>query len=199
MPLYSHSPENNADAQLRATEPAAQHSKFIFLDLEEELESFLRLVPPVDAHLHVYSTKLWGLIIRASSEIDSQLHSLVVELKPKLKKTTFEVFQRHEAELQLRNHCVKVKFDGRRLVPFAENSQRGKPDWWIDYNEVKHRRLATLESATLENALFAVAGLYIVLFRQFGDYLLPPPLTLIGVDMHQQSPSRIFGRVAKIS
>ena len=197
MPLYFFGEENNLSAQERVKSPSAQHSKFIYRDLEEELEFFLRMVPPVDAHLNVYSTKLWSLIVRASSEIDSQLHSLVVELDSSLKnkRTSFSVFQKYETQLQLRSYGVNLSFNGRRLVPFDEKLRGGKPEWWIGYNEVKHRRLDTLESASLDHALLAVAGLYIVLFRQFGDYLMPPPLTLIGVQMHQQSPSRVFGRV----
>lgn len=191
MPLYSHAPYDE-DLRKQALSSDVQHSRLIYLDLEEELENFCRFVPPVADHLSVYSTKLWGLLLRASAEIDSQLHSLVEELDKKRVKTRIDDYRARENIFELSKFKLISRFDGQPVVPFESFASNKSPDWWHDYNAVKHRRLESLRNATLGNTILAVGGLYVVLYRQWGEYLLPRVVTLVNGQHVAQSPSKIL-------
>jgi hypothetical protein len=57
---------------------------------------------------------------------------------------------------------------GEHLQPFA--TWQGVPsytplDWWQAYNDVKHDRLANRRKATLRNAAYALAGLFLGILR----------------------------------
>lgn len=43
------------------------------------------------------------------------------------------------------------------------------PQWWIDYNKIKHSGKPNFQKATLKNAISCLAGLYVLLF--YYDYL----------------------------
>ena len=197
MPLYSHAAYDDNLRKL-ALAPEVQHSRLIYLDLEEELENFCRFVPPVANHLNVYSTKLWGLLLRASAEIDSQLHSLIAELDGTSKDTNITHYRLWESDFQLSKFKLVTRFDGKEVIPFASFAinPSTSPAWWRDYNAVKHRRLESLQSATLENTIQAVGGLYAVLYRQWGEYLLPRHLTFVNGHQVAQSPSQFFSITA---
>jgi hypothetical protein len=191
MPLYKHGPYDES-LRKRVLELDTQHTRLIFRDLEDELADFCRYVPPVKAHLTVYSTKLWGLILRACAEIDSQLHAVIEELEGASRSTTIRDYMAEESRLQLAQGELLTRFERFPLTPFGSFSAGRSPQWWRDYNSVKHRRLDTLQSATLENALCAVGGLYIVLIRQWGEYLFPRPMTFVNGHQVAEAPSRLF-------
>lgn len=191
MPLYKNAPFDDAISK-RALEPEAQHTKLVYRDIEDELAQFCRFVPPVKAHYGVYSTKLWGILLRASAEIDSQLHALVEEHEGCSRQTTIVDYIALESVFKLASCELLTGFEQDPLAPFATFATAKSPPWWKDYNAIKHRRLASLQSATLENALCAVAGLYVVLLRQWGEYLLPRPMSYVSGNQFANSPSSLF-------
>ena len=195
MPLYSHTAYDD-EQRLRALAPEVQHSRLIYLDLEDELDSFCRFVPPVTEHLNVYSTKLWSLLLRASAEIDSQLHSLDEELGGGSGNKTIADYSARESTFELSKFKLITRFSGAQVSPFESFASDKSPAWWRDYNAVKHRRLESLHSATLGNAIHAVGGLYVVLYRQWGEYLLPRALSLVNGQHVAQSPSKFFSVAA---
>lgn len=195
MTLYEHGP-HDSKRRKRVLELDVQCSLMIYRDLEDELDGFCRAVPPVKAHLGVYSTKLWGIILRACAEIDSQLHALVEEVDGKSLDTNIRSYIDREATFQLAEFSLHTRFEPAPFAPFHSFQSTVSPVWWKDYNAVKHRRLDSLESATLENAINAVGALYIVLLRQHGEYLLPRRLTLVCGENVAEAPSAFFSVVS---
>jgi len=191
MPLYTNGPFDEA-LRKRVLEPDTQHTKLVYRDIEDELADFCRYVPPVKAHFTVYSTKLWGLVLRASAEVGSQLHAIVAEQEGKSRDTSVKDYIALEPVLKLSSCELLTRFEQDPLVPFANFSSGQSPPWWKDYNAIKHRRLESLQSATLENALSAVGGLYVVLLRQWGEYLMPRPMTYVSGHKVAESPSSLF-------
>lgn len=191
MPLYKNGPFDEA-MRRRVLEPDTQHTKLVYRDIEDELTKFCRYVPPVKAHFGVYSTKLWGIILRASAEVGSQLHAIVTEQEGKSRQTSITDYIALESTLNLAPCELLTRFDQDPLVPFASFAAAKSPPWWKEYNSVKHRRLESLQSATLENALCAVGGLYVVLLRQWGEYLMPRPMTYVSGHQVAESPSSLF-------
>lgn len=194
MPLYTHGPYDNEKRRL-VLAPEVQHSLLIYRDIEDEIDHFCRAVPPVKEHFGVYSTKLWGIILRACAEIDSQLHALVEEIEGKSVNTNIANYISCEPSFQLAAFSLLTKFEPDTFTPFQSFSASASPTWWKDYNAVKHRRLDSLKNATLENAINAVGGLYIVLLRQHGEYLIPRRLTLVNGQQVAESPSGFFSVV----
>jgi hypothetical protein len=195
MPLYTPGSYDTAQAQ-RVKTPEVQHSRLIYLDALEELDNFCRFVPPVAAHLDVYSTKLWSLLLRTSAEVSSQLHALIEELEGPHGDTNIAMYRAREHTYQLAKFKLVTRFDGRELIPFEAFAVNQSPPWWRDYNAIKHRRLSSLESATLNNAIHAVGGLFVVLYRQWGEYLLPRTLTMVEGQRVLRPPSEFFSIVA---
>lgn len=191
MPLYQHGPYDEA-MRRRVTQADVQHSRLIYLDLEDKLDHFCRYVPAIKSHLGVYSTKLWGVILRSCAEIDSQLHALIEEQEGKSRDTNIFDYIASEASFQLSSFQLQTRFESHPIQPFASFATGASPSWWKDYNSVKHRRLESLESATLENALSAVGGLYVVLLRQWGEYIMPRQMTLVCAQQIAESPPRLF-------
>lgn len=68
-------------------------------------------------------------------------------------------------EIVLQKVKVKHKFE---LQPFKiwkikdETSDYKSPNWWTDYNDVKHHRLENYKKGNLKNVINALAGLYIL-------------------------------------
>lgn len=191
MPLYKHGSYDDV-MRKRALEPDAQHTMLLYRDIEDDLAEFCRYVPPVTEHLSVYSTKLWGVILRASAEVGSQLHALIVEQEGKARQTSITDYIAMESTLRLASGELFTKFNQNPIVPFASFAGGESPAWWKEYNSTKHRRLESLQSATLGNAMLAVGGLYVVLVRQWGEYLMPRPMAYVSSQQVAQSPSALF-------
>jgi hypothetical protein len=191
MPLYTPGPYDDA-MWARVADEEVQYSFRVFNDLVGDLEEFCRYVPPEAEHLRVFSTKLWGIIIRACAEVDSQLNALLDDMpKPVPGKRTIRSYIRHEPDLQLSAFTLVLRTGSISLTPFQAFGTFPAlvPDWWTDYNAIKHRRLESLRRATLGSALHAVGGLFVVLYRQWGEYWVPRPMTLVAGQQMAKSSS----------
>jgi len=191
MPLYRPGAYDDSIRSKTFTQEV-QHAKLIYQDLEDDLQDFCRFVPPVPEHASVYSTRLWGIILRACSEIDSQLSGLVKELGSKALKPNIVLYRRYEVRLELAKFELASRFDKQALRPFEAFAKNKSPGWWLDYNEIKHRRLETLQAATLGSSLQAVAALHVILYRQWGDYMFPKRMLLVAGQQLAETPSEMF-------
>lgn len=68
-----------------------------------------------------------------------------------------------------------------RIKPFASMSdwkgdskliQENIPDWWIAYNKIKHDANSSIDNATLNNAIYSFAALFLVIRKIYGDGLI---------------------------
>lgn len=169
-----------------------QHTKLIYQALESDLQEFCRFVPPVPEHDSVYSTRLWGIILRACSEIDSQLSGMIKVLGSVAKQPNIALYRRYNDRLELTKFELASRFDKRVLIPFEAFANNKSPSWWVDYNAIKHRRLESLQVATLGNSLQAVAALHVILYRQWGDYMFPRKLLLVAGHQVAETSSEMF-------
>lgn len=197
MPLYKPaSTEAEREAQtLAAQQSGPQYSLRVYRALERDLLEFERHVPLEEEHLQVYSLELWSIMVRACAEIDSQLHSILVELGLAGRQTNVTNYRAAESQLQLSGFQFTTIPGRLTVVPFKafSASPPATPRWWQDYNSVKHNRLASIKSATFENSISAVAGVAAVLYRQWGDDLFPRALYLgKGAGFRAPFPSSLF-------
>ena len=51
---------------------------------------------------------------------------------------------------------------GYQLRPFSDWSVEGSPFWWKAFTDLKHDRLTNFQKASLKNAIYALAAVFIV-------------------------------------
>jgi hypothetical protein len=79
---------------------------------------------------------------------------------------------------------------GLTLTPWENwNSPDGVPDWWTAYNKIKHHRHSEYHRGNLQNALNAVAGLYVMVLYLYKEKaeeaeLVPSPQLFRPVEEH---------------
>ena len=57
------------------------------------------------------------------------------------------------------------------LVPWERWSQAANPEWWKNYNGVKHRRDEEFKRANLGNVLYSMAGLIVLVGYLYAEDL----------------------------
>jgi hypothetical protein len=55
------------------------------------------------------------------------------------------------------------EISGYMIVPFKEWSAGTSPTWWEAFTSLKHDRMSNFQQATLENALYSLAAVFIML------------------------------------
>lgn len=133
-----------------------------FVSLEADLERTTRFVEPTEENFGTFSVEFARILLAAGSETDvlakvlCETHRL--EITPKNidgYRTALAPHFQGLASLQ-----IQVPRYGLVLLPWQEWSERKNPSWWRAYNDVKHERGKNFPSATLGNALNAVAGVF---------------------------------------
>jgi hypothetical protein len=154
-----------------------------YKSLEDEFIAATKYFPFEKPHKDIWSEFFSDLLTKTCSSIDSFFRNM-------LKDTTVCLAQYpHVAELQAKNIKDKDKninyfrdffepiyvlsgaevdiaygltFYDTKLCPFKEFSSKKIPTWWDSYNHVKHTWFECIEEATLENAVSALAGLFLL-------------------------------------
>lgn len=155
-----------------------------YMNIENELRKVFEYIEPDDDNNSTFSFALYSLLLRACTEVESNCRLIMqangatpggkrshftmedyvkLDGSSKLSKyiATFPNWRKNDATLEYisKDFCPFANFDAP--VPKA-------PDWYSDYNKVKHNREENLEKANLTNCMNAVAGILILLYSQFG-------------------------------
>jgi hypothetical protein len=165
------------------------------------VQDFLRVcefIEPVDAHLHVFSHRLYELLLRASTEFES-LSREILEAhglgRPGNLNITDFVAIAPILELQRQNAIASFwRPVAATLSPFKHWTPAavGLP-WYQGYNAVKHNRNAEFSRATLENVRDAICSVFIILARlefleSIGSRMDAPGGTWQGIDRFRDIP-----------
>lgn len=133
-----------------------------FLSLEQDLSNTSRYVEP-QGQENVYSFEFAKLIILASTEAEATFKALCKVLDG----NEYGLIGKYK-EIILTNYPqiteaeVFISRLNKAIKPFEE-WKNGQLSWWNDYNIVKHSREIHFQKATYNNAVFALAGLYILI------------------------------------
>jgi len=79
---------------------------------------------------------------------------------------------------------------GLTLKPWDNwSNPKGVPDWWTAYNKVKPHRHSDFHQGNLQNALNAVAGLFVMVLHLYEEKakpaeLIPSPQFFLPTDDH---------------
>lgn len=140
-----------------------------FLSLEKNLFDILEYVQIDKKNFNTFSIKNARLILSVGGEIDSILKNLCNQINN---------IKKHENINDYRGTILKYygnKFGRKKTYvvnydiifsPWKDwNKKKIKnPDWWSDYNKIKHNREDNFDKANLKNILYCMAGLHIALF-----------------------------------
>lgn len=155
--------------------PSKLHWNY-FLALERDMETVSRFVEFRQENFAVFSIELAHLLFAAASEVDVVAKLLCEQVEPQTPRRNINEYRRvllpHMPELP--HEKVFVPRYGLDFEPWS-NWEKGKsPTWWSAYNNVKHKRDAHFQDATLQNALNALGALLLLTARYYAFVLAVP-------------------------
>lgn len=137
-----------------------------FLNLENDFNIITDTIPVDSVNYQTHSIKYMNLLFSICSEIDV-LFKKYIEFNEWFDFTSIngnmKIYREVTTEkLQSFSNETVVFSKVIELQPFKSWQVQQSPNWWKDYNELKHDRLASANNskATQENILNAFAALY---------------------------------------
>lgn len=134
-----------------------------FADLESQLERCLSFIPFVDNNKQVISPKFIPIILESCGLVES----IFKEIEGKKgKRFDLKEYSRLAEPHLFLEEATTIFLNPPILFlnPFKDWIRR-PPTWWQAYNNLKHDRLNSYDSATYENTIMALAGLQQVISR----------------------------------
>ena len=133
-----------------------------FLAIESDLEATTRFVEFSQRNFKTYSIEFARILLSSASEVDVVAKALCKKINPKGKFKNIDDYRRTITSKYGKFSTLEVSLSryGLQIKPWEDWAQNNNPSWWKSYNEVKHQRDTYFEKANLENALFAVGGLF---------------------------------------
>jgi hypothetical protein len=140
-----------------------------FLYLEEDLFKCNRFVEFARDNELAYSIEFARIIMAASAEIDTvakEFCSLMNGSKRAGKILEYaEIIQRDypkivDVEVKTNNEEISIK-------PWAKWNKNMSPNWWKEYNDIKHDRNINYQKANMINAISSVSALLVILLYYY--------------------------------
>lgn len=144
--------------------------------LSSDLIKLLDYVEPSDQNISTYSHKVYELILRASTEFESNC-KLILEsngFQPSRNLKIKDYFKINEA---CKLNEYEVIFNAwspapLNLKPFSVwNTNIFTPlTWYQNYNKVKHHRDSEFSLANIENLMNSISAVFVLLYAQFSIF-----------------------------
>jgi hypothetical protein len=142
-----------------------------FLALESDVENLSRYVEFTEKNYSTYSIEMVRLLLAACSEIDVIAKILckrvVTDKKPKNMDQYREILK--EKIPYIPEMKILIQRYGLETIPWENWQSDENPEWWGQYNDVKHERNKHFEHANLKNTLNSIGGLFIFLLYLYAD------------------------------
>jgi len=137
-----------------------------------DFERASRFVEISSDNFRTYSIEFTHLYLAAGSEIDVVAKQLCEKVKPSVKAKNINQYRQtilskypgiETVKVVLRRYAIE-------LVPWQNWSNRN-PNWWRFYNKVKHERHLHYREANLENTMYALGALLVMVGYYYGEDL----------------------------
>jgi hypothetical protein len=150
--------------------PLITHINFLHA-IDEDLYNLNRYIDFDERNCRTFSVETVRVLLSACAEIDSIMRQIVQHIEPtKIAKNMDDYFDPIITAFPdiLQAQVVSLRFK-ITLQPWENWAKGSATPWWAAHNRVKHRRHEHFEDGNLQNALFAVAALEVVImcFRHF--------------------------------
>ena len=151
--------------------------------LEDDLVKLFTNVEPTKDNRKVYSHRLYELLLRASTEFETNAMQILTyngytkkgnenfNIKDYYKINEATKLSDYEVTCELW-HPMKV------FKPFQEWCNGHSLSWYQAYNKVKHNRSSEFSKASLENVMNAITGVLAILYAQFDYFAITGPMAI---------------------
>ena len=156
-------PANDIQARrdaLKAAHPRYRHWE-VFLTVEDDLKNISRYVDICEDNYKTYSIELASLIIRSCTEIEK----LAKRISGAKSRSVFKDFMIPIQAMYPEFAIFATHFPlwSLSFTPWETLQTKDPvPQWWTQYNTIKHDKTQAQQAGNLETVLNAVAGLYAV-------------------------------------
>lgn len=140
-----------------------------FLALESDIERLARFVEFTSNNFATYSIEMAHLFLAVASEVDviSKQLCLMFDIDNRACNVEhYRVVLRHYLP-EMESSIVSIPRYGLTLHPWENWQNDQTPDWWREYNKVKHQRDENFNLANLKNLLNAMAGLFLLILYYY--------------------------------
>lgn len=140
--------------------------------LEKDLIKLFDYIEPNDKNLNTFSYRTYELFLRASTEFETNCKSILRANSYSMSRNlTIKDYFKLDSSSKLSDYKVYLNIWYPKIKVFEpfKDWKTGSHSlgWYKDYNNVKHDRSKNFESASLENVLNSITGLFVILFSQF--------------------------------
>ena len=142
-----------------------------FLTLDADAAKFSRYVEFSGSNFATYSIELARILMAASSEVDAVAKLLCKKIDSS--KDAENIIHYREIIMgafpRVASFLVSIPRFGLTFIPWQNWASGKSPDWWQDYNSVKHERNVNFNRANLSNVLNSIAALYVLLLYYYKE------------------------------
>ncbi len=144
--------------------------------LEQDLKTLFEFVEPCDENLHTFSHRIYELILRASTEFETNAKEILSANRyTRTANESLNIFDYHRIDQATRLSDFRVEIEIWRpskkvIAPFSEWKKGPRLSWYKAYNDVKHNRHHRFHDANLENAVTSICAVAVILYCQFDFY-----------------------------
>jgi hypothetical protein len=140
-----------------------------FISLESSLNETTRYVELSETNYPVFSIEYARILLSTAAEVDVVCKVLCGRIDSSAKAGNIDDYSKiilsaYPKFPQIRIQVPRLETD---LIPWASWDNGTNPDWWRNYNNVKHERGTYFEQANLKNSLYALSGLFAVLLYYY--------------------------------
>ena len=154
------------------TEQIEAHWNYL-LSIENDLEEVSRFVEFHEDNFQCFSIEILRLLMAAAAEVDVVCKQICKIIDPKSKAGSINKYQEEIVKEYTSIPGFKVIMPryGLILQPWQNwgVQKRNPPLWWTAYNKIKHQRHTHYNRGNLENALNAVAGLFVMVIYLYSE------------------------------
>lgn len=137
---------------------------YYFLSIEKDLNETSRYIEP-NGQENAYSFEFCKIIVLSCTEIENAFKQLCSCINPSklcgnIGEYKGNILERYPKIVDAL--VIVPRWNAKNIYPFRE-WQNGKLSWWDAYTALKHHRVLSFKQATYKNAVYALAGLYILI------------------------------------
>lgn len=155
-----------------------------YMSIEEDFMKTCHYVEHLLENENAFSDEFAKIILLASSEVDDLFKTICHKIEGKRpERSKINVYAKcilpkHPPINNLEAY-IGDSISGVRLqcVPFEGWDDVNSPQWWKDYQKIKHSRLGNRECGNLKNAFLSVSALKVLLYiycQEFNEVVCPP-------------------------
>jgi hypothetical protein len=143
-----------------------------FLAIEGDLERLSRFIEFDEENFKCFSIEIARILLTSGAEVDVVCKEICKKINP---DSSADSINNYKDEIcvaypGIPDFEVILPRYGLRMKPWSSwREPNSVPSWWTAYNKIKHQRNTEYHRANLENALYSMAGLFVVVLYLYKE------------------------------